>query len=116
MPFLAEERFPIPTTDLLTWMFDHCAPYDQDKPVCGSSLVYTVFYISLYFLEELQICTDARRYTLMRQTLPGRFHIDRPAAWSANSQQDFGELVLRGEIVSVCYRSMMCACLLIPTT
>ncbi|KIX08512.1 uncharacterized protein Z518_03168 [Rhinocladiella mackenziei CBS 650.93] len=33
MPYLAEEHYPIPTIDLLTWMFDHHAPYDEDKPI-----------------------------------------------------------------------------------
>jgi hypothetical protein len=32
MPFLAEEHIDIPTTDLLSWMFDK-QPYDTDKPV-----------------------------------------------------------------------------------
>ncbi|KEF59596.1 uncharacterized protein A1O9_04442 [Exophiala aquamarina CBS 119918] len=33
MPFLAEEHYQIPSTDLLTWMFDDCTPYDEDKPI-----------------------------------------------------------------------------------
>jgi len=32
MPFLAEEHIDIPTTDLLSWMFDK-QRYDADKPV-----------------------------------------------------------------------------------
>lgn len=32
MPFLAEEHIAIPTTDLLSWMFDK-QTYDADKPV-----------------------------------------------------------------------------------
>lgn len=32
MPFLAEEHIDIPTTDLLSWMFDK-QTYDVDKPV-----------------------------------------------------------------------------------
>lgn len=32
MPFLAEEHIEVPTTDLLSWMFDRQV-YDADKPV-----------------------------------------------------------------------------------
>lgn len=32
MPFLAEEHITIPSTDLLSWMFDK-QTYDADKPV-----------------------------------------------------------------------------------
>ncbi|KAJ9637043.1 hypothetical protein H2204_004967 [Knufia peltigerae] len=31
MPYLAVEHYPIPTTDLLTWMFDAKVPYEADK-------------------------------------------------------------------------------------
>ena len=32
MVFLAEETMPVPTQDILSWIFDD-VPYDQDKPV-----------------------------------------------------------------------------------
>jgi len=32
MPFLAEEHITIPSTDLLSWMFDK-QTYDAEKPV-----------------------------------------------------------------------------------
>jgi hypothetical protein len=32
MPFLAEQKLPIPNKDLLSWMFDEPG-YDVDKPV-----------------------------------------------------------------------------------
>ena len=32
MPFLAEEHIDIPSTDLLSWMFDQ-ETYDANKPV-----------------------------------------------------------------------------------
>ena len=33
MVFLAKETIPVPTKDILSWMFDD-VPYDQHKPVC----------------------------------------------------------------------------------
>ncbi|OAL36965.1 hypothetical protein AYO20_03734 [Fonsecaea nubica] len=38
MPYLAEEHYPIPGTDLLTWMFDDHVAYDEDKPTPSRSI------------------------------------------------------------------------------
>lgn len=38
MPFLAEKHIPIPSKDLLSWMFDE-QKFDQDKPVRGIDFV-----------------------------------------------------------------------------
>ena len=37
MVFLAEKIVPVPTQDILSWIFDEI-PYDQDKPVSGEAL------------------------------------------------------------------------------
>lgn len=86
MPFLAEERYPIPTPDLLTWMFDDCAPYDKDKPV-GEQVAFYISSLSQTTLAS----TNNQRYILMRRILRERSHIGRPAVWSADLQQGFGE-------------------------
>lgn len=35
MVFLAKETIPVPTKDILSWIFDE-VPYDQHKPVCDA--------------------------------------------------------------------------------
>ena len=40
MPFLAEEHFPIPTKDILSWYFDDIS-YDQDQPVSVRQVIST---------------------------------------------------------------------------
>ena len=59
MPFLAEEHIDIPTTDLLSWMFDG-QTYDADKPVFAPrKFVFTV--------------TDAARFMSMLPSQPGQY-------------------------------------------
>ncbi len=36
MVFLSEQTIPVPTKDLVSWIFDEL-PYDADKPVSVSS-------------------------------------------------------------------------------
>ena len=35
MVFLAKETIPVPTKDILSWIFDD-VPYNQHKPVCDA--------------------------------------------------------------------------------
>lgn len=57
MPFLATEHVPIPTKDLLSWIFDE-PDYDQDKPVSSLEDIST-FMIKLHaWLKQIYI--DAR--------------------------------------------------------
>lgn len=60
MPFLAEEHIEIPTTDLLSWMFDK-QTYDAEKPVNTN----------------VSTCEDLRaehcRYTWTRQILNDQY-------------------------------------------
>jgi 4-coumarate--CoA ligase len=42
MPFLAQEHIPIPSQDLLSWMFDH-PTYDVDEPVSQAGNVGKVY-------------------------------------------------------------------------
>ena len=37
MVFIAEKIVPVPTQDILSWIFDN-VPYNQDKPVSGEAL------------------------------------------------------------------------------
>lgn len=37
MVFLAQETIPVPTKDILSWIFDD-VPYDEHKPVRGASI------------------------------------------------------------------------------
>ena len=37
MVFLAKESIPVPTKDILSWIFDD-VPYDQHKPVCDAPI------------------------------------------------------------------------------
>ncbi len=64
MPFLAEEHIDIPTTDLLSWMFDQQS-YDADEPV------------NVLGLSSKNSFTEHHRFTLMQQSLSDLFHQDR---------------------------------------
>ena len=37
MVFLAKETIPVPTKDILSWIFDD-VPYDPNKPVCDAPI------------------------------------------------------------------------------
>jgi hypothetical protein len=61
MPFLAEEHIDIPTTDLLSWMFDE-QTYDADKPVNGT--------IHMFVIAQAEYC----RSTSTQQNLNDLYH------------------------------------------
>ena len=47
MVFLAEETIPVPTKDILSWIFDD-APYDQHKPVCDAPTAVSNRQLNIY--------------------------------------------------------------------
>ena len=47
MVFLAKETIPVPTKDILSWIFDD-APYDQHKPVCDAQEWYPINQLNIY--------------------------------------------------------------------
>jgi hypothetical protein len=59
MPFLAQEQIPIPSKDLLSWMFDE-QKYDADKPV--STIVYETVGLA-YTLRHIRNPCALRFYT-----------------------------------------------------
>ena len=65
MPFLAEEHIDIPTTDLLSWMFD-AQTYDADKAVM------------LLICVRRLTGTDWSRYTSMPQIQHVQYRPTRP--------------------------------------
>ena len=47
MVFLAQETIPVPTQDILSWIFDD-VPYDQHKPVCDAPIPVSNRQLNLY--------------------------------------------------------------------
>lgn len=76
MPYLADEHCPIPTTDLLTWMFEARAPYDADKAVSGTCVRAR---------ELARLTTNS--YTSMPATRRDQYHVDKLDKLSAGLQQ-----------------------------
>ena len=47
MVFLAEDSIPVPTKDILSWIFDD-VPYDQHKPVCDAPIPLSNSQLNFY--------------------------------------------------------------------
>lgn len=90
MPYLAQGHYPIPTKDLLTWMFDDRLPYDEDKPVRWSTHPLSRGLIQLV---EVPGLIRQTRYISTLPTRPGRYHVDKHEPSFAGLQLGFEKLV-----------------------
>lgn len=88
MIFEPAERLPLPTKDLLSYMFDN-PPYDQDEPVCGAAHCGR---IELTFCSELDLHRS-------RKSIP--FHFLQPG-------QEADSPACRGPTIMGCPERRLC--------
>lgn len=87
MPFLAEEHIAIPSTDLLSWMFDN-QTYDADNPVITAMEHLTR---SQLIVADLRRCSATCTIHLLQ---PGKKYSQEALCWLQIDWAEAGRLCM----------------------